>query len=873
MYSTIVLCFSSGGHGALSTQQGKGGINGGGVALLVMLAFFALNINTVTSDTVVNRVNYGVIFTKETTVGVVYDYWTHTVKMNIPSIRVPSRVPIYCIHTVQGHENEHCLPLQKMYQSVEKIRAEFMQTLNDSLTNLMVMMPKSPKARSQSKSKRAPLSFIGDIGKSLFGTARVKDVKLLARHIEALETKAGTTLTKLAQFTEDMSSFISISDKRYDNLKTAVMENRGVTFKLSQEVNDLDKSLRQRNQLADTMMVLFIEELYHSINLQTGFSDFLDGIHDLMRHKLSPHIVPHQDLLRIIQNINSKLQAQDIPLEVLPMATPDMYNFYPFFWTYRNSGLYVTIKFPLVLSSMGTFDIYRIISFPVPMNNDSSNHATVLSNVPELLGFSHSNKYYGFPTRNMISGPILDAQTANLPLHPFLHQSCITGIFFDEKQTIKDLCDFRVTLNSIKPAVIHLHHGQYLVLNVTKMYQKCPSGLKRVSGCPFCVYSVPCFCDLATDEVYYPPRLTHCVKSNGSVPLEHSLNLAVLLHIFELDEIKHITAESKFAEQPLVPTPPLKLFKHNFSELIAQDKQDDLSLKRIADNLRQDKVVFQTLADPILDDLNDLDDDTSLLSWNSILTIANAAVLILIILGGCYLYYKVRILTATIAVLKQIPPASTQDLIGPNVKGMNIFSTTPAIQTPLPIYITIHDDTLMYVLIAFACALLCFIIYKLLTNKSSLASICVEISSGKSCILIPMITIPYCPKFFHVQIRDNFSDIKVDGYLQPTFSWHNGSLKITNLIDQSELNVPNQMSISIIQAIKLRILLRKTIYCYLVATHGCHAFHLKLCSMDCTDCSMPAPTNVTESPAINVQSLSLYPTLPAPASEKEETSP
>ena len=139
-----------------------------------MLAFFTLNINTVTSDTVVNRVNYGVIFTKETTVGVVYDYWTHTVQMNIPSMRVPSRVPIYCIHTVQGHENERCLPLQKMYQSVEKIRAELMQTLNDSLTDLMVMMPRL----GHNQSKRAPLSFVGDIGKSLFGTARVKDVKL-----------------------------------------------------------------------------------------------------------------------------------------------------------------------------------------------------------------------------------------------------------------------------------------------------------------------------------------------------------------------------------------------------------------------------------------------------------------------------------------------------------------------------------------------------------------------------------------------------------------------------------------------------------------------------------------------------------------------
>ena len=173
----------------------------------------------------------------------------------------------------------------------------------------------------------------------------------------------------------------------------------------------------------------------------------------------------------------------------------------------------------------------------------------------------------------------------------------------------------------------------------------------------------------------------------------------MLLHVFE---IHHINAESKFAQKPIIQTPPLKLFKHNFSELIAQDKSDDLSLKRIADNMRDDKVIFQTLADPILDDLNDVDDDTSLLSWNSLLIMANAAVLFLLILGSCHLYYKIRILATALAVLQQAQYVRSQDVIGPKNDGINIFSTTTMKPSLTPLYVAVHDDTLIYVLVTCA---------------------------------------------------------------------------------------------------------------------------------------------------------------------------
>ena len=50
------------------------------ILLLMTLLLLSYSANTM----VVNRVNYGVMFPKETTVRVFYDYWTHTVQMSIP---------------------------------------------------------------------------------------------------------------------------------------------------------------------------------------------------------------------------------------------------------------------------------------------------------------------------------------------------------------------------------------------------------------------------------------------------------------------------------------------------------------------------------------------------------------------------------------------------------------------------------------------------------------------------------------------------------------------------------------------------------------------------------------------------------------------
>ena len=72
------------------------------------------------------------------------------------------------------------------------------------------------------------------------------------------------------------------------------------------------------------MMTLFVEEVYHTINLQAGLSDFLEVIHHLMCHKLSHHIILHDGMIRIIQGIDNKLHAYDTQLIIMPMEIPNV---------------------------------------------------------------------------------------------------------------------------------------------------------------------------------------------------------------------------------------------------------------------------------------------------------------------------------------------------------------------------------------------------------------------------------------------------------------------------------------------------------------------------------------------------------------------
>jgi hypothetical protein len=54
-----------------------------------------------------------------------------------------------------------------------------------------------------------------------------------------------------------------------------------------------------------------------------------------------------------------------------------------------------------------------------------------------------------------------------------------------------------------------------------------------------------------------------------------------------------------------ITIPDFKIYTHKFKEILASDKNDPLSLKRMVKSAKKDDTIFQSLSEPILDGHNE----------------------------------------------------------------------------------------------------------------------------------------------------------------------------------------------------------------------------------------------------------------------------
>ena len=120
--------------------------------------------------------------------------------------------------------------------------------------------------------------------------------------------------------------------------------------------------------------------------------------------------------------------------------------------------------------------------------------------------------------------------------------------------------------------------------------------------------------------------------------------------------------------------------------------------------------------------------------------------------------------------------------------------------------------------------------------------------------MVKLFEVSNCPRFYHVQANDNFSNIAVEGYIFPRFIWNKGSLLLTHVLDQSRPAIPKSVQINILTALKLRRMLRGSIYAYLLAEHCNRVFQLQVCPLTCNDCVLSVRPVDTE-PADNLHEM------------------
>lgn len=106
--------------------------------------------------------------------------------------------------------------------------------------------------RKRGRSTRAILSFVGLLSKTIFGTATMDDVNILAAHINAITTKTIKLSNILSQHAEHESTFMHSVDQGISNVVSTISDNHD-------EINILQRSLNTTTQNLESCSLLYCQ--------------------------------------------------------------------------------------------------------------------------------------------------------------------------------------------------------------------------------------------------------------------------------------------------------------------------------------------------------------------------------------------------------------------------------------------------------------------------------------------------------------------------------------------------------------------------------------------------------------------------------------
>ena len=341
----------------------------------------------------------------------------------------------------------------------------------------------------------------------------------------------------------------------------------------------------------------------------------------------------------------------------------------------------------------------------------------------------------------------------------------------------------------LKSNIVELSPTSVLLYNTPTVVLDCPLEKKVLKGCAFCAMNIPCRCSLSTETLFFASRLVNCYNSSTKFSVIHPLNLALLQEFFDESKLSHIFGNTYFPTPVNMSIPEFIFYNHSIHDVLANDHKAHLSLKKIAKAVKNDQKIFSSLAEPILDgqikipiawpNTSDTSDIITLVS----LSLAGVCLVLCILL--CI---KVRKITTTLLVLKEVQHASSQN--APSFIYNKDITITPPESTAewLKEFTWVHASVILSVIVLVILLIVFYLLYKSKSCKGS--SIALELSAGGDCVILPLLQLSLCPSYYTIT-NPTILDISVSKYPSCRFlaTWSNFS--VTDKQTNTTITVPS----------------------------------------------------------------------------------
>lgn len=773
-------------------------------AVMKTMIIMLLCVPQATSQQLIQRVNYGILFELKGHLMFTTETWRHTFQITLPKAHDIAPMKL-C-----NDSTETCNVFNALLNHMSTLRVQTIERTTATIDKVDQLIPVT-KTSHTGRTTRSLLPFVADLSKSIFGTATEHDVQILAQHMNQLIRKMQLTDRAIRRHGQHISSYMHDVNDRLDKAMYAVKENHRAVNHL---FDKMQKSISNSIDITYLATSVLSDQIGTAITYTTLLDDFLHGINDLINGKLSPYLVPSSSLDKVLTDIEQIIKSKHKSFQLVRTDHKFYYNFAEFLYDRDREFLYVTLKIPIT-NHFSPMDLYETISLPVPVNS-SSKHATKLLDMPRFFGITNSKDYFD-ETKFAKCSKYDNIYQCNF--HPTFHSAinptCSLAIFRNDKSASKNLCNFRFLQNHLQPGIMQLSQHSVLVNNIPMLSLSCTDQQKMVQGCTFCIMHFPCDCAISTQHFYLPPQLSQCKINSSTITKVYPVNLALLQNFFNTTRLAAILPDTTFNTEIPIQTPFFKLYNHKMSEVIAADMPKHLSLRKMANAVKKDQVIFQSMVDPLLDGTI-----TTAEAWSIVpqiitytsFALATSAILILV-----YVLFRLRKLTLILMLLNVSPPANSHSVPSPlQYDNQNLITNS---QSDVACVTTVQWPHSLLGIFSLSILLMIFVWYYKRYHQHH-TTLSLEITTGSSCVSLPILHLPLCPPYWSITFPSNIHNIHVTGTLFPKLHVSWGDFHIDSKFNDKSIFIPCQLSISLIKAYQFKRILKQPFLAFIVIIHN-----------------------------------------------------
>ncbi len=169
------------------------------------------------------------------------------------------------------------------------------------------------------------------------------------------------------------------ANERMNNLMATIATAHSNILNITKTIyrQDLRNYDIQRSVLS--LVPVLLTKLQQVVRLERTLDTFLLGVHALLQRKLSPILIDHDTLTRALQTVHDTLKTNHPDFEIVHKQTRYYYHSANVLYAGQPEQILVMIEIPIA-STNTKFNLYHILTFPVPFN-DSSLHGTRVTNL------------------------------------------------------------------------------------------------------------------------------------------------------------------------------------------------------------------------------------------------------------------------------------------------------------------------------------------------------------------------------------------------------------------------------------------------------------------------------------------------------------